>query len=87
MMRSRVETVPREAEVKPEEYRDESECRHYWLIDSANGPTSRGICKFCGEEKDFYNSVPEFTLYKRAEKKTGQSDPSDQPRNNGRGGE
>jgi len=70
MMRNRVETVPREAGARPEEHQDENECRHYWLIDSPNGATSQGICKFCGEEKDFYNSVPEFTLYKREQKGT-----------------
>ena len=33
-----------------------SKCRHYWRIESPKGPTSRGVCKLCGEEKDFYNS-------------------------------
>ena len=77
MMRNKVETLPKEAEVKSEEYQDENECRHYWLIDSPNGPTSRGICKLCGEEKDFNNSMPEFTLYKREEKEPGQPKSSD----------
>ncbi|MFQ6122917.1 MAG: hypothetical protein ACE5LA_07690 [Dehalococcoidales bacterium] len=40
-------------------------CRHYWLIETANGPTSRGVCKFCGAEKDFYNSWPGYTFLKR----------------------
>ena len=31
-------------------------CRHYWIIESPKGPTSRGLCKFCGAEKEFYNS-------------------------------
>jgi hypothetical protein len=31
-------------------------CRHYWYIEAADGPISRGICKICGEEKEFYNS-------------------------------
>ena len=31
-------------------------CRHYWSIESADGPTSRGICRVCGEEKEFLNS-------------------------------
>ena len=31
-------------------------CRHYWVIESASGPTSKGVCKFCGEEKEFQNS-------------------------------
>ena len=30
-------------------------CTHHWRIDSPEGPTSRGVCKLCGEEKDFYN--------------------------------
>ena len=77
MMRNRVETVPRETKVKPEEYQDENGCCHYWLIDSPDGATSRGICKFCGEEKYFYNSVPEFTLYKREQKDTKPPDSSD----------
>jgi len=77
MIRNRVETIPRETKVKPEEHQDESECCHYWLIDSPNGTTSRGVCKFCGEERDFFNSVPEFTLYKRAQKETEPPEPSD----------
>ena len=31
-------------------------CRHYWNIEAADGPTSRGVCKVCGEEKEFLNS-------------------------------
>ena len=31
-------------------------CRHYWNIESADGPMSRGVCKVCGEEKEFLNS-------------------------------
>lgn len=32
-------------------------CSHWWIIEPANGPTSRGKCRLCGEEKDFYNSL------------------------------
>ena len=35
-----------------------SGCQHYWLIDSPNGPTSRGVCKLCGECAEFRNSLP-----------------------------
>lgn len=34
-------------------------CRHHWLIERALGPTSRGICRFCGAEKIFLNIVEE----------------------------
>ena len=35
------------------------ECAHYWKIETSLGPTSRGICKLCGEEKEFFNAMPE----------------------------
>ena len=38
-------------------------CIHHWLIETANRPTSRGICKYCGAEKEFsnifYDSLPQ----------------------------
>ena len=40
-------------------------CRHCWIIESADGPTSRGVCKLCGAEKEFLNSSPELTLGSR----------------------
>ena len=86
-MSNRVVTVSRETDVKPEEHQDKSECCHYWLIDSPNGAISKGICKLCGAEKDFYNSVPEFTLYKRDQKDNEPADSSDQPHNAGQGGD
>jgi len=35
-----------------------SECRHFWMIDRPNGPTSTGICQICGERGTFKNSMP-----------------------------
>ena len=35
-----------------------SECRHLWIIDSPNGPVSRGTCKTCGISGEFKNSMP-----------------------------
>jgi hypothetical protein len=35
-------------------------CRHYWVIEVANGPASRGVCKYCGAKKEFLNAFPEF---------------------------
>ena len=30
---------------------------HFWSIESANGPLSRGRCKVCGKEQNFTNSL------------------------------
>ena len=30
-------------------------CNHYWIIEPPRGPISRGVCKHCGEEKEFNN--------------------------------
>lgn len=46
-------------EAAPEEPVARDKCRHYWIIESPNGPTSRGVCKLCGAEKEFQNSFPE----------------------------
>ena len=32
-------------------------CNHYWIIETALGLTSRGVCKLCGAEKIFDNSL------------------------------
>jgi len=33
----------------------QSECCHYWVIDSPNGIDSKGRCKLCGEKRTFRN--------------------------------
>jgi hypothetical protein len=33
-----------------------TDCRHYWVIEAADGPISNGVCKICGEKRKFYNS-------------------------------
>lgn len=38
-------------------------CRHHWIIESARGPTSGGMCKLCGEKKGFYNSWEDFLAH------------------------
>lgn len=40
-------------------------CNHYWIIEIANGPKSRGVCKYCGETRDFLNTMPDFNPMKR----------------------
>lgn len=37
-------------------------CHHFWLIESARGETSNGICQYCGEFQVFKNWVPSIHL-------------------------
>jgi hypothetical protein len=39
-------------------------CHHFWMIEVANGPKSRGECKHCGATKEFYNAFPDFNPMK-----------------------
>jgi hypothetical protein len=34
-------------------------CHHYWIIDSADGRVSKGVCKLCGAGKEFPNYLPD----------------------------
>jgi|WetSurMetagenome_2_1015567.scaffolds.fasta_scaffold1805857_1 hypothetical protein len=57
-MRTRVQ-------VKEKELQPENGCHHFWVIEEANGPSSRGICKHCGQAKEFYNAMPDFAALKK----------------------
>jgi len=37
-----------------------AECRHHWIIESPQGPTSKGVCKLCGTEREFANYIPDL---------------------------
>ena len=46
--------------------RNKGHCAHYWIIDPPDGPVSRGVCKICGDEKEFNN----YAFYPRWESKS-----------------
>ena len=48
------------AVTEADEATTEPRCRHHWLIESPQGPTSMGICKLCGARKEFRNSAADF---------------------------
>lgn len=33
------------------------DCAHHWLLPRPGGPTSDGVCKFCGAERQFSNTT------------------------------
>jgi hypothetical protein len=41
------------------------ECHHFWVIEVANGPSSFGTCKYCGETREFLNAFPTFNPLKK----------------------
>ncbi len=40
-----------------------NDCVHHWIIATAAGPISSGICKLCGESREFSNSLPEANIF------------------------
>jgi len=51
--------VSQELTLEPVEVITISQCRHHWIIDSAEGTISQGVCQNCHEIKDFQNSLVE----------------------------
>ena len=45
-------------EAAPNKPEGEASCSHHWVIESPNGPTSWGVCKYCGARKEFNNHLP-----------------------------
>jgi hypothetical protein len=43
-----------------------STCKHHWIIEVPEGPTSKGVCKLCGEIKIFDNIVEELVPNKES---------------------
>lgn len=39
----------------------EPTCCHHWTIQPATGPVSQGVCKLCGEVREFKNYVEAAT--------------------------
>jgi hypothetical protein len=60
MKRSLKEKVAVQEQVQEKVQKEEQKCHHFWVIDVANGPSSLGKCKFCGEKKEFFNAFPTF---------------------------
>ena len=55
--------IKEKASVQPQK----EPCRHFWVIDVANGPMSGGQCKYCGMKKEFFNAFPEFNPLKKGD--------------------
>jgi len=60
-MKQRIKAKAEEKPVAPPEIK----CHHYWVIEVANGPKSIGKCKYCDEQKEFFNAFPDFNPMRR----------------------
>ena len=56
---------------------DEAHCVHYWVIETPRGPTSTGVCKYCGAEKEFKNYIVYSPWEDELAKSTDQSGTTD----------
>ena len=56
-MGTAIETLSREVQTIPQEISGQNGCCHHWVIETPNGPVSRGECKYCHEERAFRNSM------------------------------
>lgn len=54
-MRSNTATLPERTEEASEQKRRIVQCEHFWVIETANGPVSSGVCRLCGSRREFFN--------------------------------
>jgi hypothetical protein len=47
-----------EKEIRLDLAAERNRCCHYWIIADGDGPTSKGVCKTCHEEREFSNTLP-----------------------------
>lgn len=40
-----------------EKQQEQPTCCHHWISEAPSGPVSNGICRLCGEEKEFKNYI------------------------------
>lgn len=51
--------VRQELVLEPVEVASLAQCCHHWIIETAEGPVSRGVCQICHESREFQNSIVE----------------------------
>jgi hypothetical protein len=49
-------------------------CKHHWIIEAPEGPTSKGHCRLCGQHKIFENIIEELVPNKENKDKANVGD-------------
>ncbi len=47
-------------EQEHQEHARQQGCCHYWIIESAIGPVSKGVCKLCSAQSEFRNYISDY---------------------------
>lgn len=62
-----LESIVTDIPTEPPEVLQEETCVHHWMIEPADGcPTSKGVCRRCGEERVFENHWDEYAAKERS---------------------
>ncbi len=56
------------------------QCLHHWVIETADGPISEGVCQKCAEVKTFANYVQQNTWSNQGDPTTSASQVRDRKR-------
>ena len=48
-----------------------NKCTHWWIIEPASGPYSRGVCKLCQEQRQFKNSSEPGSVWTEKQQERG----------------
>lgn len=43
--------------------RERGGCPHHWYISEAHGESSTGVCRLCGEAREFYNWMSSLAMF------------------------
>ena len=47
-------------------------CKHYFILETPNGPVAEGVCKHCGKKQAHYNAfMPKVKLRRIGKKENG----------------
>ena len=56
-------------------FKSKQVCIHHWLIEPAEGLSSKGVCKYCGVERMFQNILEEFKTKEEVDLLVESSEP------------
>jgi hypothetical protein len=65
-MVNRESAMKQRVKERNQEKPEKTQCHHFWDIEVANGPSSMGTCRYCGETREFFNAFPTANPLKKS---------------------